>query len=335
MKKNKVGIIGCGMIFPRHYESIQLNNDFSLISICDIDVKKLASISNEHSVSTYVNYKNMLKYEDLNFVVIATPNAQHFSQASYCLQKGCDVLIEKPAVLDPSQLKILQSIADKNNVSVYSVLQVRLNPTVQKFKTLLDQSLLGDIRGVSLIQRWQRPHEYFSGWRGDPLIGGGTLHECGVHYLDILCYLFGKPEVVSSKFYNTKHKNIDIEDTLYTLLDYKNFGATAEITIASEPNNLECSISVMTSLGYIKLGGKALDKIVEIKFLDKQLEEKCVNMFSSIENINKPNSYVNYKGSCPNHPQLYSQIEKFKLSKTHSVISLIDEIYQKCDKQYY
>ena len=335
MKKNNVGIIGCGMIFPRHYQSIEANKNFSLVGVCDINIDKLTAASDRYNIAGHTDFKSMLKHQDINFVVIATPNSQHFAQAAYCMESGCDVLLEKPAVLNPSQLDILQAIAAKNNVSAYSVLQVRLNPAVQKIKTLLDNNLIGKVRGVSLIQRWQRPKEYFDGWRGNPLVGGGTLHECGIHYLDVLCYLFGKPGVVSSKIYNTKHKHVEVEDTVYSLLDYGDFGASVEVSIASEPKNLECSISIMTSLGYIKIGGTALDRLIETKFLDKHLEQGCVNIFENSKEIKKPNSYTKYKGSCPNHPELYSQIENFGLEETRSAISLIDEIYKKSNKQYY
>jgi predicted dehydrogenase len=83
----------------------------------------------------------------------------------------------------------------------------RLNPTVELLKKYLIRNLLGNIRGFSFTQRWQRPLEYFSGWRGEPDVGGGILYETGIHYLDILQLLIGNPkEVLSTKTYTTKHK---------------------------------------------------------------------------------------------------------------------------------
>jgi len=276
----RVGIIGCGEILIRHIESINENEDFQLVSLCDIDDDKLNKAQRDYGGKIYKSYKEMIDEGDLNFVVVATPNSLHFHQAKYALENGCDVLVEKPVSLNPKEVHLLSEIAEKNNTNAYTVLQVRLNPTVKIIKNILSDGSLGKIRGISLVQRWQRPFEYFTGWRAEPYIGGGTLYECGIHYMDILCYLFGKPIVKSSTTYNTKHLNCEIEDTIYSLLDFKDYGGTLEVTISTEPSNLECSISIITEKGYIKLGGQALDKIEDCKFEDNKTKlhfEKIVS----------------------------------------------------------
>jgi len=214
-------------------------------------------------------------------------------------------------------------------------LQVRLNSCVQKLKHLLSSDLIGQIRGFGLIQRWQRPHEYFKDWRGDPLVGGGILHECGIHYLDILCYLLGKPSVLFSKKYNIKHKLSKIEDTVYSVLDYGSFGGTVEISIASEPKNIECSFTILTDKGYIKIGGRAMNTIEKVDFIDEEMTKNIMNFFNTNNVIGSPNSYGEYSGSCPNHPILYRNLNKFNIQETESVLKLIDEIYSFCDLKYY
>ena len=92
-----VGVIGCGKIFPRHAEATQEVEGFNLVSVCDIDSKKMLKSIKNVDVLTFDNYKQMVDKGGVNFVVIATPNSQHYEQALYCLQNGCDVLIEKPA----------------------------------------------------------------------------------------------------------------------------------------------------------------------------------------------------------------------------------------------
>ena len=329
----RVGIIGCGKIFPRHLEAIEFNKEFSLVSICDTDNGKINSLKGRFNI--YKDFKEMIQSEDIDLVVIATPNSQHFPQALYCLQNQCDILIEKPATLKPIELKILQSEAQKYNQKAYVVLQVRLNPVIQNLKEILENNLLGTIRGVNLIQRWQRPMNYFEDWRGQPLVGGGTLHECGIHYLDIICYLFGKPNPIATQVYNIKHKDTEIEDTIYSLIDFGNYGGTIEVTIAAEPRNLECSLSILGSDGYIKIGGKALERIIEAKFSEKTSMEKFNKIFKKTPLSLPPNHYMEYKGSCPNHPDLYAQLEKFELKETIPVLELIDEIYELCNIQYY
>ena len=267
MKKYKIGIIGCGAILPRHIESIESNNNFILSSLCDIQEDLVKEISKKYNTNHFTDYKEMIKKSDINFVTIATPNSLHYEQAIFALENGCDVLIEKPVSFSKNEILELIEISKKNNRQAYCVLQVRLNPTVEFLKEILFNNILGDIRSVNFIQRWQRPVEYFTGWRSYPKIGGGTLYEVGIHYLDIIQHVFGQPIVHSSKIYKTKHVSVDIEDTIYSILDFGDFGGTCEVTIAAEPSNLECSISVLGSNGFVKIGGKSLNVIESGTFL--------------------------------------------------------------------
>jgi len=330
-KHYNVGIIGCGAILVRHIEAINKNDNFSLVSLCDIDKEKYPSdlLSRE---KFYVDYKNMIAEENINFVVIATPNNLHYEQSIYALQNGCDILVEKPATLNSNLIQKIQQTADKYNQKAYCVLQVRLNPSVQLIKGLLDTGKLGKIRGINLTQRWQRPLSYFNGWRGNPKEGGGILHECGIHYLDILCYLFGEPKVCYSKYYNTKHKNSPIEDTIYSIVDYGSYGGTIEVTISSEPKNIECSITILTDKGHVEIGGKALNKIEKFSFLEKHLN--LIKENTLLLESRNPNAYVGYEGSCPNHPDLYRNLEKFDIKQTKKVINTINKIYEMAQLSY-
>ena len=262
-----VGIIGCGAIFNRHIESIKENKDFNLVAICDIDKNIADDFGKSLNVKSYTDYRDIAKDPDVNFIVVASPNYFHYDHAVESLNNGCDVLIEKPVSFEEKDIVKIEEIANKNKRNAYCVLQVRLNNSVKVLEEALNKKLLGEIRGISFVQRWQRPYEYFSGWRNSIKIGGGTLYEVGIHYIDILQKLFGVPEIVSTKVYKTKHKNSNIEDTIYSILDYGTFGGTAEITVSAEPNNLECSISILGSNGYLKIGGKALNVIESYNFL--------------------------------------------------------------------
>ncbi len=333
--KYKVGIIGCGGIFPRHIEAIESIIDFELISVCDIQESLVKSLGMRYNVSFYTDYKDMIQNEDINFVVIATPNSLHLEQAVYALKNHCDVLIEKPVTFNVEELNIILNVSRKEKQKAYCVLQVRLNPTVELTKEILKRNLLGNIRGVSFTQRWQRPLEYFSGWRGQPDVGGGILYETGIHYLDILQLLIGNPkEVLSTKTYTTKHKNGVIEDTVYSLVDYGEFGGTIESTIASEPHNIEASITLMGANGYVKIGGKALNVIESANFLSHGCTIEYENLVKQYSYAKDPNSYGSYQGSCPNHPEVYKNLDRFNLQETKNVIILIEEIYKKAGIKY-
>jgi UDP-N-acetyl-2-amino-2-deoxyglucuronate dehydrogenase len=332
--KYKVGIIGCGAILSRHLEAIKMCDNFELTALCDIQENLVKSISNENNVKYFTDYKKMVDSKLVDFVVIATPNSLHVEQSLYCLKNKCDILVEKPVSFTKEEVELIIKTSKEFNRNSYCVLQVRLNPTVSLLKEVLNLKLLGNIRSVNFIQRWQRPYEYFTGWRSIPNIGGGTLYEVGIHYLDVLQKLFGMPKVHSSKVYSTKHTGVNIEDTIYSIFDFGNFGGTCEVTISAEPNNLECSISVMGSNGFIKLGGKALNIIESVKFLSHGSQYEFDMIKKNFKISTEPNDYGSYQGSCPNHPYVYKRLNEFKMEETINVISLIDEIYNKSSIKY-
>jgi UDP-N-acetyl-2-amino-2-deoxyglucuronate dehydrogenase len=333
---NKVAIIGCGAIFNRHLESINLSKDFKLVAVCDIQKELVSDKAKKQKCKAYYSLSECIENSDANFYVLATPNYLHYKQAVECINSKKSVLIEKPVTLKTKELDHLIQLSKEKNVDVFGVLQVRLNNSVAVVKRCLEKSLVGKLRGVNLIQRWQRPMEYFSGWRSVPSLGGGTLHEVGIHYIDILQYLIGKPEIVAAKTYNTKHVNSNIEDTVYALLNFPEFGGNLEVTISAEPHNLECSISILGSNGFIKLGGKALNIIESYNFLSHGAKKEFEQLMKEYENVTyiPPNDYGSYLGSCPNHVGVYKNLEKFKIENSKNSLEIIENIYKMCGKEY-
>ncbi|MHC1716424.1 MAG: Gfo/Idh/MocA family protein [Candidatus Dojkabacteria bacterium] len=337
MNKRKVGIIGCGHILVRHLEAINSNPDsFELVALCDIDKEVLAKAVKENgNVKGFTDYKEMLKEMkgEMTFVTIATPNNLHYSMAMEALNEGYDVLIEKPIVFEASKVQEIQDEADKLGREAYCVLQVRYNPTVKMMKEAMKENLLGDIRCMSFIQRWQRPVGYFTGWRASLEIGGRSLYEYGIHYLDIVQTLFGVPEVKTTHSFNHKHLNIPFEDTLYSIVEYKNGASgTIEVNVAVEPSNLECSMSVMGSKGFVKISGNALDIVEKASFESDEDQKKWEKIQASAGESITPNSYGTHVGSCPNHPVLYEEIAKgngFKVSEAMDSIQFINDLYSK------
>lgn len=335
-RKFKVGVIGCGTIFDRHIEAINANSEnYKLVALCDIDEKKLEIRSKEHDVPGFPSHKEMLSKMKgkMNLVVIATPNSRHFGQAMDSLERGMNILVEKPIDFKHGRVKEIAKYAKKVGKKAYAVLQVRYNPTVGMVKEALDKGYLGDIRSVSLTQRWQRPESYFDSWRADLKIGGRTLYEVGIHYLDIIQLLFGLPKVKSAATFNNKHKHVKFEDTVFSILQFPS-GASGslEVTIASEPSNLECSLSIMGSEGFIKVGGRALDAIDRAMFLSKIFEDKWHTLIKKYGDSLEPNSYGTHAGSCPNHPTLYAEIAKGRgipIEEAINSIEFIERVYEK------
>lgn len=330
MAKYKAAVLGLGSIFTRHLAALQSNpSDFEFISYFDPDPVVNNKWRNELSQQySYSNEEEAYTDSKINCLIILTPSYLHFTQAKTALINGKHVIVEKPAAFSLDELKELEALAKKNNVNIFCVLQVRLNQSITIVKKLLDENLLGEIRSSGLIQRWQRPLSYFTGWRETYAMCGGVLNEFGIHYLDIMQYLLGVPKVISAKFYHTKFKDAEVDDSAYALFDFGSFGATMEICLTSEPRNIEVSLMIMGSQGFIKLGGKSLDQIISAEFLSDDLKARYEEICREVLGFSIDNQVA--IGACPHHPELYKQIvsnpQLFNLPITYNVIELIGEI---------
>ncbi len=338
--KRKVGIIGCGHILPRHIESIVENPDhFELVALCDTEKSVLNKALEENgNVSSFFDYKEMLKEMKgkMDFVVIATPNHLHYDMSIESLQEGYDILVEKPIAFEASKAEEIQKLADDLGREAYCVLQVRYNPTVKMIGAVLKDGLLGVIRCVNFIQRWQRPVGYFNDWRGLIEEGGRPLYEYAIHYLDIMNKFFGVPEVKSVQTFNHKHFDIPFEDTLYSIVSYDGgISGAIEVNVAVEPSNLECSIAIIGSQGFLKISGNALDKVERAAFETEELQQEFEKIAKDSGQSLTPNSYGTHVGSCPNHPTLYKEIAEgrgFRIEQAAPSIKFIEEVYNKEEK---
>jgi len=331
MKRYNVAILGCGAIFSRHRAAIENNPEhFKLVGLYDPITDLQTKYAKELNVKAYSSEDEVYIDQEVNCIVILTPSNLHYKQAITAMTNKKHVIVEKPATFLACELDELNLCAQNNQVEIYTVLQVRLNPAVMIVKKALEAAVLGQVRSLSLVQRWQRPLSYFSGWRGSFATGGGILREFGIHYLDIMQFLVGMPSISYASFFNTKFQATNVSDTVYGLLDFKTFGGSFEVSIAAEPKNLECSLSIMTDKGFIKLGGKSLDEIIVSEFIDSANLERFNLIKDDINRQQTANLAL--QGASPYHPELYRQIvvnsSHFSLGQTYNVIKLVEEVYK-------
>lgn len=330
MAKYKVAVLGGGAIFSRHLAALQAYpEEYEFIGLFDPNPSVVSKWQAQiPEIKYYTTEDELYADKKVNCVVILTPSNLHFIQAKKALESGKSIIVEKPVSFDANQVLELESLAARHGVEAFCVLQVRINPSIAIAKKIMSERLLGDIRGTSLIQRWQRPVDYFSGWRGNYSTCGGVLFEFGIHYLDIMQQLLGSPKVKAASFFRTKFQDTDVSDSAYALFDFGTFGGTMEVSLSAEPKNIELSLTIMGSEGYLKLGGKSLDQIVACEFLDANRLASYKRICSEILGVTIDNQVT--IGACPHHPELYKQIihnpELFTIRNTHDVIQLVSEI---------
>ncbi|MBY0379470.1 MAG: Gfo/Idh/MocA family oxidoreductase, partial [Burkholderiales bacterium] len=164
--KYKVAVLGCGAIFGRHLQAIKNNSEyFELVGIFDIDGEKLSKITQELGVKAYSSEEEVYKDTAINCVAIITPSNLHYEQMVKAVTSKKNVIVEKPATFLAEELKHINQLAIATGVDVFTILQVRLNPSLVATREFILGGAFGEIRNVALVQRWQRPLEYFTGWR--------------------------------------------------------------------------------------------------------------------------------------------------------------------------
>lgn len=187
-------IIGAGFIFDRHLAAIE-HVGGKLLAVVDSDNAKEEKLdSGVEFYGSYNELKNKQVYVNVDTVVICTPNWTHYELARVALEDGKNVLCEKPAVISSEQLDGLREAEAASRGELFFVHQLR---TSQKLKELRDTLQTATQRqNVEVDLKMHRGDFYWEGWKGKEELSGGILFNIGVHYIDLLVWLFGEPEDV-------------------------------------------------------------------------------------------------------------------------------------------
>ncbi len=191
-------LIGAGgYIAPRHMRAIRDTGN-SLVSAVDKSdsVGILDSFFPEALFFTdFERFAEDLSNQEtskkkVDFISITSPNHLHLSHLSFALRSNCDAICEKPLVLVPEDLDTIIQLENETGRNVNAILQLRLHPAIQKLKQDLD--LVADKKSeVDLTYITSRGNWYSESWKGDTKKSGGIATNIGVHFFDMLHFLFG------------------------------------------------------------------------------------------------------------------------------------------------
>ncbi len=127
----------------------------------------------------------------IHYVSVCSPNYLHDAHVRFGLRIGADVICEKPVVLNPWNVDALMEIEKETGHSVYTILQLRLHPTVISLRNKILNEPAGKIHSVDLKYITARGNWYQSSWKGDIHKSGGIATNIGVHFFDMLLWIFG------------------------------------------------------------------------------------------------------------------------------------------------
>lgn len=195
-------IIGVGgYVAPRHLKAIK-DTDNNLVAAYDKSdsVGILDSYFPESSFFTEQELFDRHCSKLINgggcidYITVCTPNYLHDAHTRYALRLGADVICEKPLVLNPWNIDGLQKIEEETGHKVNNILQLRLHPSIIALKQKIDNGPQDKIYDVDLTYITSRGYWYYASWKGDQSKSGGIATNIGVHFYDMLTYIFGDVE---------------------------------------------------------------------------------------------------------------------------------------------
>lgn len=192
-----------GYIAPRHLKAIQDTRN-NLVAATDphdsvgILDKYFPDTSFFTEYERFDRHLEMLRRHDplncVNYLSICSPNHLHDAHIRLALRIGADAICEKPLVLNPWNLDILQELEQECNNKVYTVLQLRVHPSLIEMKNKIDKETNGKRHSVVLSYITSRGLWYNYSWKGMIEKSGGIATNIGVHFFDLLMWYFGTPQ---------------------------------------------------------------------------------------------------------------------------------------------
>ena len=196
--KNFALIGAAGFIAPRHLKAIKDTNNnlvaaldkFDSVGIIDSYFPQADFFTEFERFDRHLE-KLKRRDTDLDYVSVCTPNYLHDSHIRFGLRLGTDVICEKPLVLNPWNIDALEDIEQETGKRVFNILQLRLHPGIAALKERIDADKSGKIFDVDLTYLTSRGHWYYTSWKGDVTKSGGIATNIGIHFFDMLSWVFG------------------------------------------------------------------------------------------------------------------------------------------------
>ncbi|MHC5076430.1 MAG: Gfo/Idh/MocA family oxidoreductase [Planctomycetota bacterium] len=196
----RFALIGAGgYIAPRHLKAIKDTGNALVAALDKSDsVGILDSYFPEADFFTeferFDRHLEMLRHDrnaGVDYVSICSPNYLHDAHVRFSLRIGADAICEKPLVLNPWNVTALMRSEEESGKHIYTIHQLRLHPSIVELKELVEKSPKDKIYDINLTYITSRGHWYLVSWKGDMKKSGGIVTNIGIHFFDVLLWIFG------------------------------------------------------------------------------------------------------------------------------------------------
>jgi UDP-N-acetyl-2-amino-2-deoxyglucuronate dehydrogenase len=187
-----------GFVAIRHLQAIKDSGNVLLASLDKFDsVGRLDSYFPDSDF--FVEFERFDRHIDklkrqnikMDYVSICSPNYLHDSHIRFALRHGADAICEKPVVLNPWNIDALEQIENETGKNIYNLLQLRLHPSIIELKKKIQNGPPDKIYDIDLTYITSRGNWYHISWKGDEQKSGGIATNIGVHFFDMLIWIFG------------------------------------------------------------------------------------------------------------------------------------------------
>mgnify|MGYP002516860097 CR=1 FL=1 len=218
MQKLKVGIIGAGGIATHaHAPSYEKIDNIEIVGVCDIIEERAQKLAERLGTKFWcTDYKEIFNIPNLDAVDICTPNYLHSIIAVEALEKGLNVLCEKPDAINTAEAEKMKNAADKSGKTLMVIRNNRFMNMSSYLKKYISDGKMGEIYAARCGWQRRRGIPGKGGWfTTKAQSGGGPLIDLGVHMIDLSMWLMGnpKPIAVSGCTYE-KFANSDVSDSV-------------------------------------------------------------------------------------------------------------------------
>lgn len=198
--KNFALIGASGYIAPRHLKAIKETGNnlvcaldpFDSIGIMDSFFPQADFFTEPERFDRHLDKLRRQGEQKIDYVSICSPNYLHDAHMRMALRNDAHVICEKPLVLNPWNLDALQVIEQETGKKIYTILQLRLHPSIQQLKRKIEEGPKDKVYDVDLTYITSRGKWYFISWKGDIHKSGGVATNIGVHFFDMLGWIFGE-----------------------------------------------------------------------------------------------------------------------------------------------
>ncbi len=312
----KIGLVGVGGISGAHIPAWDKMEDAELVAICDIRPERMEKYPDKRH---YTDFDEMLANEEFDIIDICLPTYLHADFAIKAMEKGINVITEKPISLKNEDVERVYSAAEKNNVKFMVAHVLRFWPEYELLKEVYDSKRYGKLLSGTMLRLGGYPKWTWDNWMMDEKRSGLVPFDLHIHDLDFMVYAFGMPKVAHQ--YRSK---LPKQDYISVTYDFGDFTINSESSwyAASYPFTAEFRFQFEDAI-VANEKGKMMIYLKDDEKID--LSQQADGDTGNI-NLPQSNAYENeivYFADCVKNNK---PVEKFRPEELECVLNILNSL---------